>query len=62
LYKKWGLDRAHDDKFRAEYIAKGVAKNKMETTLVMLSDDIPLETISKYTGLSVDEIKSLKTQ
>jgi predicted transposase/invertase (TIGR01784 family) len=40
--------------------AEGELKGKRETALAMLADGLPLETISKYTGLSIDEIKSLK--
>jgi predicted transposase/invertase (TIGR01784 family) len=41
-------------------IAIGEERGKRETALSMLAEKLPLETISKCTGLSVEQIKSLK--
>jgi predicted transposase/invertase (TIGR01784 family) len=43
-----------------EGLAEGELKKAKETALSMLSDGLPIETVSKYTGLSIQEIKSLK--
>ena len=40
-------------------IEQGIEKNKKETIKNMLADKLPLETISKYVGLSIKEIKSM---
>jgi predicted transposase/invertase (TIGR01784 family) len=45
---------------KTEGKAEGELKKARETALSMLSDDLPVETISKYTGLSVQEIESLR--
>jgi predicted transposase/invertase (TIGR01784 family) len=45
---------------RNEGKAEGKLKGKQETALAMLAEKLPLEIISKCTGLSIDEIKSLK--
>ncbi|MDR1473618.1 MAG: Rpn family recombination-promoting nuclease/putative transposase [Lactobacillales bacterium] len=43
-------------------IEKGIEKEKKETALSMLTDGLPVSTISKYTGLSPSEIQSLKSR
>jgi predicted transposase/invertase (TIGR01784 family) len=40
--------------------AEGKAEEKRETALSMLADKLPLETISKYTGLSIETLKVLQ--
>jgi predicted transposase/invertase (TIGR01784 family) len=40
--------------------AEGIVIKAREAALSMLSDGLPVETVSKYSGLSVQEIKSLK--
>jgi predicted transposase/invertase (TIGR01784 family) len=40
----------------------GELKVKRETAVSMLRDGLPIKTVSKYTGLSVDEIESLKAR
>jgi predicted transposase/invertase (TIGR01784 family) len=40
-------------------IEKGIEKNSKETAKKMLNDGLPLETISKYTGLPAEEIKKM---
>jgi predicted transposase/invertase (TIGR01784 family) len=73
--RKEGIEKGIEKgvvKGRAEGIEKGVVKGrkegkkegrkeeKIETALSMLADDVPISTISKYTGLSTTEIKALK--
>lgn len=41
----------------AEGEAKGEAKGKVEVTKAMLADGVPMDVISKYVSLSVEEIK-----
>jgi len=43
----------------AQGIAQGLARGQQETARAMKLDDVPLETISKYTKLSIAEIQSL---
>ncbi|MDR2781044.1 MAG: Rpn family recombination-promoting nuclease/putative transposase [Holosporaceae bacterium] len=38
---------------------KGELKGKRETARAMLADGVPLDTVSTYTGLSIDEIKAI---
>jgi predicted transposase/invertase (TIGR01784 family) len=45
---------------KAEGKAEGELKKARETAVSMLGDGLPVETVSKYTGLSIDEIKALK--
>ncbi|MDR2077787.1 MAG: Rpn family recombination-promoting nuclease/putative transposase, partial [Rickettsiales bacterium] len=40
---------------------EGLKEGKISTALSMLEDNMPIATIVKYTGLSEDEIKSLKS-
>jgi predicted transposase/invertase (TIGR01784 family) len=42
--------------------AEGELKKARETALSMLSDGMSIETISKYTGLSVQEIENMRAQ
>ena len=44
---------------RAEGLAEGIAKGRIEIAKGMLSDGMPVDKISKYTGLTVEEIVSL---
>jgi predicted transposase/invertase (TIGR01784 family) len=49
-----------DERGRIEYaLEEGKIEGKMETARKMLDDDLPIETISKYTGLSTNEIEKL---
>jgi predicted transposase/invertase (TIGR01784 family) len=41
---------------------QGIEKTKKETVLKMLDDNLPLNKISRYTGLSIDEIKKLSME
>jgi predicted transposase/invertase (TIGR01784 family) len=41
-------------------IEKGIMKDKIETALIMLKDKMPIEVVSKYTGLSIEQIIQLK--
>ncbi|MDQ1354698.1 MAG: hypothetical protein QG657_5007 [Acidobacteriota bacterium] len=38
---------------------KGIKENKLETAKKMLRDNLPIDTIAKYTGLAKDEIRPL---
>jgi predicted transposase YdaD len=49
-------------KGKAEGIAEGEARKARETALSMLSDGMPIETISKYTGLPVEEIRRISSK
>jgi predicted transposase/invertase (TIGR01784 family) len=42
--------------------ALGLERGKRETALSMLSDGMPIETVSKYTGLSVEAIHDLQAK
>lgn len=44
---------------RAEGMEKGMEKGKLEDALNMLSDGLPIEKVSKYTGLSIEKITAL---
>ena len=39
---------------------EGKIEGKMETAILMLADDMPLDRISKFTGLSLQEIEALR--
>lgn len=41
---------------------EGLAEGKRDTALSMLADGLPIETIKKYTGLSVEDIASLQKE
>ena len=41
-------------------VSQGEYQTKIETAKNMLKDNLDIETIVKYTGLSIDTIKSLK--
>jgi len=51
--------RDAEAKGKIEGIKDGKIKEKIEVARKMLADKLPLETISKYSDLSVDEIKKL---
>jgi len=38
---------------------KGIKENKLETAKKMLIDNLPIDTIAKYTGQAKDEIRPL---
>ena len=44
---------------RAEGRAEGLAEGRVEIAKGMLSDGMPVDKISKYTGLTAEEIMSL---
>ena len=54
----------HDEKLRLaendEYRENGKQEKAKETALKMLQDNLDLDTISKYTELSIEELKSLR--
>ena len=41
-------------------ISQGIRENKIEMAWNMLKDNVAIKTISKYTGLSENEIKKIK--
>ncbi len=58
-----------DERGRIEYALQegkkegkieGKIEEKIETARKMLADSLPIETISKYTGLAIDEIEKLE--
>jgi predicted transposase/invertase (TIGR01784 family) len=51
--------RSRETNAEARGKAEGELKKARETALSMLADKLPLETISKYTGLSLEELKVL---
>ena len=57
--------RRHDDYFNgrsegiSDGITLGVQKNRNEMIMNMYKDNLPLDVISKYTNLSVDEIENI---
>jgi predicted transposase/invertase (TIGR01784 family) len=40
--------------------AEGIAEGKRETAIAMLADGLPVEKVSSYTGLSVEEVNALR--
>jgi predicted transposase/invertase (TIGR01784 family) len=48
------------EKGKVEGKAEGIATEKKETAIRMLENNVSLGDISKYTGLSIEEIESLK--
>ena len=40
-------------------ITQGIEQNKIENAKKMLEDNLDVNTISKYTGLSIDEIEKM---
>ena len=47
---------------KAEGLAEGHDEEKIETARRMLADKVPTETIMKYTGLSVEQLRELTTK
>ena len=45
---------------KEESFNEGIMQEKIDTTKKMLEDNLNIETISKYTGLSVDEINDIR--
>jgi predicted transposase/invertase (TIGR01784 family) len=41
---------------------RGELKKARETARTMLADGVPIATVSKYTGLSLEEIEALKNK
>ena len=54
------IHRSRESRARKEGLAKGENKAAKEIAINMLKDNIPLETIMKYTSLSEKEILKLK--
>ena len=53
-----GVGEAYDKEWALR--DEGKRESKKEIAKNMLKDNIPVESISKYTSLSIDEIKNLK--
>ena len=49
-------------KGRSEGLAEGRDTEKIETARRMLTDKLPVETIMKYTGLSVEQLRELSAR
>ena len=45
---------------KLEGIKEGIEKNTLETAKKMLDDNLSIDMVSKYTGLTKEEINSLK--
>ena len=41
---------------------RGIEKNRLETALSMLKENLPLDMIARITNLSLDKIKSLQKE
>ena len=61
--KEYSAVNIHDQdiyfKAKNEGITQGSQQAKIETAKNMLKDNLDIQTIIKYTGLSIDEIKNL---
>lgn len=57
--RKEGLQEGKEEGLREGH-KKGISDSLLQLAKEMLADHIPLETISKYSKLSVDEIKKLQ--
>jgi predicted transposase YdaD len=44
---------------KAEGLAEGESKKARENAFAMLADGVPVGKVSLYTGLSIEEVKSL---
>ena len=67
-YCKMVWDARIDEKLRnidaynngkEEGIEEGIEQNKIEMIINMLNDSVPIESISKYSNLSIDEINDI---
>ncbi|MDR1597753.1 MAG: Rpn family recombination-promoting nuclease/putative transposase [Holosporales bacterium] len=47
---------------KAEGLAEGEANKAKETAIAMLAEGLPIEVVSRCTGLSIKEVKSLKSR
>ena len=47
------------DEIREEGVERGMIMGKEENALKMIADNLPLETIARYTGLPLERIKEL---
>ena len=71
-YMSDAIDASHDKNIREiydkellvqeVYKEEAVKETKLEIARNMLKDNLPIETISKYTNLTIDEINSLKDE
>ena len=56
-----GHEKGHE-KGLEQGLEQGLELKTIEIAKAMIADNLPLETISKYTGLAIDEIKALVTE
>ena len=56
---KEGLEKGKEEGLK-EGLDKGLKEGKIEMAKNMLKDNVDINIISKYSGLSIDEIKNLK--
>ena len=54
-----GYNKGHEKGYNEGH-EKGIEQNNIDVAKKMLKEKLPLETISKITGLSVKEIRELK--
>ena len=60
-YRDWESDMiASRDEGKAEGLALGQSNANLKTARLMLDDNMPLEMIHKFTGLSASEIQALQ--
>ena len=62
--KEWdnrARERSARSEGKAEGIAEGKAENRLEVARSMLADAMPPDLISKFTGLTVEEIDALRS-
>ena len=56
------LKKAEIRKNREEAYNEGIIENKKETALKMIQDNLTLDVVAKYTGLSLEELNVLKEE
>lgn len=59
LAREEGYDRGHEEGIK-DGIEQGIGQKQIDVAQNMLQDDMPIDKISKYTGLTESEILSLK--
>ena len=64
LYDKeldtWKINQGNIELAKEEGIEQGAKENSIEIAKKMLADNISIEQISKFTGVSIDELEKLK--
>ena len=59
--RSWGYDDGYDDG-KAEGLEAGAKAKEIEIAKNLLKDGIPIEVVSKNTGLSIEELEELKKE